>query len=658
MGTAIEIFTKIESWFQDVLGWLGISGLGGTALLYTAIARWVFILLAFFIVSKAIASLLAGRSTPEVFAYLNMRDGGFHQINRPITHWENTIGRSKRSDIVVNDPSVSRIQGTLTRDDHGRWKYMDAGSSNGTRIGSKTLKQGQFEYVEPGDPIYMGETVCTIFPISLEEQRNNKAMRKRETFLLSPWTSLLALTLFQAMTVLQLKIALGDEFSSQIPMAFGGMIALMWIYTIGLRTFHQRGFEVEILAFFISTLSLAVTASKFPDAVLKQFITVVMGVVLFISMCWFLRNLDRSKAVRKYLYILAGIGLVLTMLLASTINGANNWVRIGGLTLQPSELVKLAYIWGSAATLDELMEKKNTLIFMGFSVFCFGCLALMNDFGTALIFFVTFLVISFMREGDFTKLILIVGVAFVGGLMVLRFKSHVAARFAVWGHVWEFADGSGYQQTRTMSAAASGGLVGVGAGNGWLKYIFASETDLVFGFVSEEWGLIIAAMTVLSIITLSIFAFRTIMNGRSTFYTIAACSAMALFLFQTILNVFGSIDLFPLTGVTFPFLSTGGTSMLASWGMLSFVKAADNRQDASMAVKEQKPQDSYSSRRGWRRNTLSDVYGDFDDVDGQTEGRIDRDSERGFDEEFKRDFEFGFDDLEEFNDSGEGQDYA
>ena len=593
MGTFIEIIGKIGEWFQGALEWLGISGLGGTALLYTAIARWIFILLAFFIISKAIASLLAGRSAPEVFAYFNMHDGGEHQINLPITHWENSVGRSKRSDIVVNDPSVSRIQGTLTRDDRGRWKFMDAGSSNGTRIKDKVLKRGQFEYIEPGDSIYMGDTVCTIFPISLEEQRNNKAMRKRETFLLSPWTSLLALTLFQIMTVIQLSISLRDEFSSQIPMAFGGMIILMWAYTIGLRTFHQRGFEVEMIAFFISTLSLAVTASKFPEAVLKQFITIVIGVFLFIAMCWFMRNLERSKAVRIVLYGLAALALVLTLVLAKTVNGANNWVTIAGFSVQPSELVKLAYIWVGAATLDELMERKNTLIFMGFSVFCFGCLALMNDFGTAMIFFVTFLVISFMREGDFTKLILVVGVAFIGGMMVLRFKSHVAARFAAWGHVWEFADGAGYRQTRTMSAAASGGLVGVGAGNGWLKYIFASETDLVFGFVSEEWGMIIASMTVLSIITLSIFSYRTIMNGRSTFYTIAACSAMALFLFQTILNVFGSIDLFPLTGVTFPFLSTGGTSMIASWGMLAFVKAADNRQGASMAVKEQKVQEVY-----------------------------------------------------------------
>ncbi|MFQ7738425.1 MAG: FtsW/RodA/SpoVE family cell cycle protein, partial [Emergencia timonensis] len=230
---------------------------------------------------------------------------------------------------------------------------------------------------------------------------------------------------------------------------------------------------------------------------------------------------------------------------------------------------------------------KNSLIFMIFSGFCFCCLALMGDFGTALIFFVTFLVISFLRSGDFTKLILIVGVAFVGGLMVLKFKSYIAERFASWGHAWDYADvGSGFQQTRTMSAAASGGLVGVGAGKGWLSdpSIPASDTDLVFGMLTEEWGLIIAILAVLSIITLSIFAVRSIWAGRSTYYTIAACSAMSMLLFQTILNVFGSVDLLPLTGVTFPFVSNGGTSMMASWGLLAFLKSADTRQNASIAI--------------------------------------------------------------------------
>ena len=100
----------------------------------------------------------------------------------------------------------------------------------------------------------------------------------------------------------------------------------------------------------------------------------------------------------------------------------------------------------------------------------------------------------------------------------------------------------------------------------------------------QEWGLIIAVLAIFAIVTLSLFAIRSIWGGRSTFYTIAACSAMSLFIFQTMLNVFGSVDLFPLTGVTFPFLSNGGTSMVASWGLLAFLKASDTRVSASIAV--------------------------------------------------------------------------
>ena len=359
----------------------------------------------------------------------------------------------------------------------------------------------------------------------------------------------------------------------------------MWIYVIALRSMKRKGFEMETIAFFLSTLSLAVTASKYPEAVFKQFAAVILGLMLFIMMCAYLRDLDRAKSIRKYMYIGAAALLIFNLAFSTTKYGAANWVQLGGVSFQPSEIVKLAFIWVGAASMDELFDRKDSLKFMGFSVFCFGCLAIMGDFGTAIIFFVTFLVISFLRSGDVTKLMLIIGVAAIGGLLVLKFKSYIADRFDVWGHVWEFADAEGYQQTRTMSAAASGGLIGVGAGKGWLSSVAAADTDLVFGMLIEEWGLIIAILAVLSIITLSIFAVRSIWAGRSTFYTIAACSAMSLFLFQTILNVFGSVDLFPLTGVTFPFVSNGGTSMVASWGMLSFLKAADTRQNASIAIR-------------------------------------------------------------------------
>ena len=135
-----------------------------------------------------------------------------------------------------------------------------------------------------------------------------------------------------------------------------------------------------------------------------------------------------------------------------------------------------------------------------------------------------------------------------------------------------------------MSAAASGGLFGMGAGNGWLERIPAGDTDLVFGMLCEEWGLVIALLAVACILTLAWFAVRASRTGRSSFYTIAACAAGSLLVFQTSLNVFGSVDLLPLTGVTFPFVSNGGSAMLSAWGLLAYLKAMDTRADASFAI--------------------------------------------------------------------------
>lgn len=574
----------IQGWFTSLYDVWNMQD--REAVLFTALARWIFIILAVYILLRCFLSLLFSKNPSEVWAYFHIE--GRHDeddgVSIPITHWENVVGRGKSSDISVDDLGVSRTHGTLCRDDDNRWTYMDFGSKNGATINGRTVLPNNPVSIVPGDELVLGKRRCTLFPISIEEKNNNRAMRMEDTRFSSPWSILIALTIFQILTLMQLRIALGDEFKPNIVIAFVGMIALVWGYVIFMKGLKRKAFEMEFIAFFLSTLSLSVTATKYPGAVFKQFIAVALGFALFFTMCLYLRDLTRVKKVKPFLIIGAGIFLIISLVFAKATFGAQNWISIGGFSVQPSELVKLAYIWVGAESLNYLVNKRDNLIFMGFSAFCFICLALMNDFGTAIIFFVSFLIISFLRSGDFTKLIVLVGVAFVGGLMVLKFKSYVAARFATWRHVWDFADTTGFQQTRALSATASGGMVGVGAGKGWLSEIPASDTDMVFPLISEEWGVIIATLAVLAIITLSIFAVRSILAGRSTFYTIAACSATSMFLFQTGLNVFGSVDILPFTGVTFPFVSNGGTSMISCWGLLAFLKAADTRQNASFAV--------------------------------------------------------------------------
>lgn len=582
----MEVFFQVISdFFKNIV--TNIENLlaleNGGEILYTAIARWVFIFLAIFILIRLILSLLSSKNPSEVWAYLNVKRGD-ESHNIPITHWENVIGRGKGSDLRIEDGAVSRSHGTLTRNNKGKWSYMDFGSTNGAFVRGEKVEKYKPVEVEHGDVITLGRSNLTIFPISLEEKNNNINLRKEDTRFTSPWSTLIAITIFQLGTMVQLNVALEDNFLPSIAVSFMGLCALMWGYTIFMSTMKRKGFEIEMIAFFLSNLSLAVTATKYPEAVLKQFIAISLGLGVFFIMCVVLRNLNRTQNLRKFM-LFGAVGLFLINIVFATAKfGAANWIQIGGISFQPSEMVKLAYIWVGSATLNHLMDKKDNLNFVIFSGFSFACLAWMGDFGTAIIFFITFLIISFLRSGDFTKLIVVAGIAFVGGLMVLKFKAYVAQRFATWGHVWEFADTTGFQQTRGLSAAASGGLVGVGAGEGWLSEIPASDTDLVFPLLIEEWGLIIAILAVISVITLSIFAVRSIMAGRSTYFTIAACSAMSMFLFQTALNIFGATDLLPFTGVTFPFISNGGTSMIASWGLLAFLKSADTRQNASFAI--------------------------------------------------------------------------
>ena len=138
---------------------------------------------------------------------------------------------------------------------------------------------------------------------------------------------------------------------------------------------------------------------------------------------------------------------------------------------------------------------------------------------------------------------------------------------------------------------AAGGLFGLGAGRGWMRNVFAADSDVVVATLSEEWGLVMIGLMALFIVVPGLFAIRSAAMGRSSFYTIGACTSAGILLMQAVLNCLGTLDILPLTGITFPFVSNGGSSMLCAWGLLAFVKAGDTRQNASFAVRTLKGQE-------------------------------------------------------------------
>lgn len=359
-------------------------------------------------------------------------------------------------------------------------------------------------------------------------------------------------------------------------------ILFEWVYVGFMRAAVKKvNFELEFIAFFLSGIGLCLQASVAPSGLLKQLITVVGGVIVYDILLWFIMDVKRVMFVRTPLAIFALLFLagsfVYIRQFVGAINGAYNWLSFQGFSIQPSEFVKIAFIFVGAATLDKLVTAKNIYMYVLFSMGCIGILFLMKDFGTALIFFFTFVVISFMRSGDIRTIIFVCAAALIGAVLIIYFRPHVAARFAAYRHVWEDVYGAGYQQTRVLIYAVSGGLFGLGVGNGALRHVYASTTDLIFGLICEEMGIFIAFSVVLAFAFIAIYAVISSKSAPSTFYSIAACSASAMLLFQICLNIFGITDLLPLTGVTLPFVSQGGSSMICSWALFAFIKSADIR---------------------------------------------------------------------------------
>ena len=564
--------------------------------LYTFAVRWVFPVLAITIFLKGLLPLLQNRREKTVWGYLHRQDG----LIIPLQHWENSIGRSRLSDIVLNLPFVSRSHAVLTFR-YGEWSIADLKSKNGVEVNGRKIETK--EILRDGDIISIGGVKMKLvladgeregvsqqqtnpepswrqgkgarcFPeLSQENNAARAALALRQPGSEKVFSLIL---LFQVLGGLQLFFSMEADVNPTVPLSF---FLLILAECVHYKILNWRGWEhleLELLCYFLCGLSMFVTASAAPNSLFTQLGAILLGFAVYTVLVLILRDLERAEKIKYFLAAVALVLLALNLAFGETRFGAKCWLDLGLVTFQPSEFVKIAFVLVGTATLDKLLTTRNMSAFIGFSAVCIGALVLMRDLGTVVVFFCTFIVIAFMRSGDLRTIALAATGAALGTVAAVSFLPYIASRFAVWGKVWDHAGTSGYQQTRTMIAAASGGFLGVGGGDGYLARVAAACTDLIFGLLAEEWGLLVALIAVLIPVFFAFYAVFLIQGCRSSFYAIAACGAASIFLIQTALNVLGSVDIIPLTGITVPFVSRGGSSMVASWGLLALIKSADD----------------------------------------------------------------------------------
>ena len=556
------------------------SGLLPTVLL---ILRALVPLLALYVVWRCYTSFKKGQRHRDPVIMLWDQVSG---TRFPVLYWENSIGRSKSCDIYLPDPSASRDHAVLLRRDEG-WFICDTGSKSGVFVNGRKIDGRRL--VNIGDSMTMGSTTLTL------RNTDEKPLERRRIFTgfsreaASPLKLMFTAT-FTLLLVAVQGLFLNGEFHPEQLIPFGVVLAVGWgLYIFSIGILHRVSFEVETVAFLLSGIGVQLLAAYDIEGITTQIVAMMLGVMLFCFLIWFMSDMDRVAKCR--LWIGAGaLGLLaLTLLIGTGSYGSKNWIHLGPLSVQPSEFVKIAFIFVGTSTLDRLQTKKNIGEFLIFTGACVGLLALMPDFGMALILFATFLIIAFMRSGSIRTIALVVAGAVLAGLLVLSMKPYILDRFSGWGHVWEHInDDLGYQQTRVLTYMASGGFFGVGLGNSYLAGVFAADSDLVFGLLCEEQGLLLGLVVLTAFVLFIFYARSDVTRSRSTFFSIAACAAAGMLMFQTALNVYGATDVLPLTGVTLPFISSGGSSMISVWGMMAFLKASDER--------------TYAARRASRRS--------------------------------------------------------
>ncbi|MEE1125875.1 MAG: FtsW/RodA/SpoVE family cell cycle protein [Acutalibacteraceae bacterium] len=567
---------------MDFLSWFNFPFLNVVIDFALLVIRMLLPILAVIIVFQCFSSMRRHRRDEDA---LIMLVNPATSESTPVLYWENSIGRGRGNDIMVDDMTVSRDHAVLLRRKAG-WFINDVGSKSGTYVnGEQTEGRTPImidDVISIGDTSYVVKRTDDVIPDSRSwffSRAKNKASIKASHLML-----LISVFLF----FFAVEASLCDEVQDFQPFLIWGLFtAVSWMfYIVSTKILKRINFELEALAIFLSGTGVMMLARQVFKQSIVQTLAMIAGMIGFCIIIKFIENPDRVESFRIPMYILAVLFLGINLVFAKITYGAALWLNIGGVSIQPSELVKVIYIFISASALDKLLTKGNLLHFIIFSMVCVGSLIIMSDLGTALIFFCTFLFISFMRSGDIKTVILALVGAVMGAVFVISFKPYIADRFSAWGKCFELADSTGYQQARVLTYSASGGLFGVGVGNGYLKYVFASESDLVFGLLCEEVGLIIAVAIFVCIIGLVIYARAITTRSRSTFYSISACCAAGLMLVQSALNVFGATDILPLTGVTLPFVSLGGSSMISCWCLLAFIKAADERTYAVKKVKQ------------------------------------------------------------------------
>lgn len=412
-------------------------------------------------------------------------------------------------------------------------------------------------------------------------------MSRRTTELLLLIAAAFPVTLLYAMYVVTTGAALSFQ-TLAVPL---GLFAAFAAAHIGVRIFAP-GADPAILpvVFTLSGIGITFVTRLQPDASLGQVIFLFLGVALMVGTLAVVKNLE---VIKRYKYVLGVAGiilLVLPMFIGTEIYGSKLWIKIGGFQFQPGEFAKVLivlFLAGYLAENRELLSISNRtvlgikfprlrLLYPLFIVWgvCLLVVAFERDLGSALLFYTIFLIMLYVATGRVSYVIIGLALLAVGAFGMYQIMSHVQVRVAIWLDPFSDAQNLGYQIVQSLFSLADGGLAGVGIGKGMADIIPVVASDMIFAAIGEEMGLLGGSAVLLLFMLFAVRGLTTAARAKSDLAAFSAAGLTAAISFQAFTIVGGVTKLIPLTGVTLPFMSQGGSSLLASFVIVALLLRA------------------------------------------------------------------------------------
>ena len=366
---------------------------------------------------------------------------------------------------------------------------------------------------------------------------------------------------------------LGDPFDIGALIMGGVMCVLIGYAHIVVNRFFSHGdrFIVSI-ASILPVIGIAVIYRLDPSTAIRQVLWFIIGISAYMALVIILPDLKRFASLKYAYMVLTLIFMAMATFIGKELYGAKNWVDLGFVSFQPSEFGKIFFVFYLASSLKNYTDLKSLVEPGAVVVISLGFMILQKDLGSAMIF--SFIAISmlYVATSRLKYLFGALGAGALGAVASWAIFSHIQKRVMIWRDPWSYAANESYQIVQGLYAISSGGLFGSGLYQGFPGYIPVNKSDYIFAVIVEELGVVFALGIMVLYFILFFRSIRAALSATSPFTTLLAVGFSVMIAMQVIVIIGGVYNMIPLTGITLPLVSYGGTSMLTVFFCLGIVQ--------------------------------------------------------------------------------------